>query len=174
MDNHILHLIIADMWSTMYAAEGCGLAAPQIGIALRIFVIDSRQAFADMQDESRQVYFDDNKGIHEVFINPVITILSERTWKREEACLSIPGVQGDVTRPWSIRVDSVDEHFQPKTMTVSGLTARMILHEFDHINGVLFIDHLKPFTRRLIKRRLKRIAAGKQSTNYKMVFPEKS
>jgi peptide deformylase len=162
--------LIADMWDTLYGAAGCGLAAPQVGEALQLFLVDSKLVYNQMDPESRTVYFDDNIGIKAVFINAVITAVSERRWISDEACLSIPGLQYGAERPWSITIEYLDEYFQPHKRTFSGITARMILHEYEHTKGILFLDHLPDRKQRRISGKLDRISKGRVTVSYPMLF----
>ncbi len=166
-----LALLIGDMWDTLKEAEGCGLAAPQVGHAIRLFVIDSRPAYFEMEPESRLVYFDGDTGLSGVFINPTIIDTSARTWIRTEACLSLPGIQGEIVRHWSITLQYLDEHFKPHTRQISGMSARIIQHEYDHINGVLFTDRLSAFKRKWLHYRLRKIAKGKVKATYRLQRP---
>lgn len=165
--------LVGDMWETLYGAEGCGLAAPQIGKAIQLFLVDSKLVFNQMNPESRLVYFEDNHGVKEVFINAAITAASERRWISDEACLSIPGLQYSTERPWSITVEYVDEFFKPHKRTFSGITARMILHEYEHTQGVLYIDHLKSSKNRRLNGKLEKIRKGLVKPAYPMHFPGK-
>lgn len=164
-----LHQLITLMWTTMYAANGSGLAANQVGVNARIFVVDSRLAFASMPVESRPVYFPDNSGIKEVFINAQIIGYSERNWSYEEGCLSIPGVHANVKRPWAVEIQYVNQQLQPQHRVFQGLSARMILHEYDHIQGALLTDHMKRLRLRLLQSKLKRISRGKVKTSYALL-----
>jgi peptide deformylase len=166
--------LIADMWDTLYGAAGCGLAAPQVGESLQLFLVDSKVLYSQMHPESRLVYFEDNSGIKAVFINAVITAYSERRWISEEACLSIPGLQYSVERPWSITIEYRDEYFQPHKRIFSGITARMILHEYEHTNGVLYLDHLPQRKQRRIAGKLDRISSGRVKVAYPMQFISES
>ncbi|MET0461977.1 MAG: peptide deformylase [Chitinophagaceae bacterium] len=162
--------LIADMWDTLYGAAGCGLAAPQVGASLQLFLVDSKVLYEQMHPESRLVYFEDNSWIKAVFINAVITAYSERRWISEEACLSIPGLQYSVERPWSVTIEYRDEYFQPHKRTFSGITARMILHEYEHTNGVLYIDHLPLRKQQRLAGKLDRISRGRIRADYPMSF----
>jgi len=163
-----LPALISNMWETMYAANGSGLAANQVGADARLFVVDSRPAFDNMRAESRTVYFPDDNGIREVFINACITGYSSRQWEYEEGCLSIPGVHTNVSRAWSINIEYLDQQLEPQTRVFQGLTARMILHEYDHLEGVLLTDYIKPWRLKLLQYKLKRISEGKVKTVYAM------
>jgi peptide deformylase len=165
--------LINDMWETLYGAEGCGLAAPQIGKPIQLFLVDSKLIFNQMNPESRLVYFEDNNGIREVFINATVTASSERQWISDEACLSIPGLQYSTERPWSITIEYLDEFFKRHKQTFSGITARMILHEYEHTRGVLYIDHLKSSRHRRLNSKLEKIRKGLVKSTYPMQFPGK-
>ncbi|HEY8388549.1 MAG TPA: peptide deformylase, partial [Parasegetibacter sp.] len=161
-----------DMWETMYASHGVGLAAPQINKPIRVFVLDSAQVFESQEDEEKDE-FPDAPGIKQVFINPHIIDLTGDEWSYEEGCLSIPKIREDVYRPESVTVEYLDENFKPHTKTFNGLTARILQHEYDHLEGKLFIDYLKPLKKTLIKRKLDDISKGKVKVDYKMTFPQK-
>ncbi|MBO9659360.1 MAG: peptide deformylase [Chitinophagaceae bacterium] len=162
--------LIEDMWDTLYGAAGCGLAAPQIGKSWQLFLVDSKIVYDQMNPESRVVYFEDNIGVKAVFVNAVITAVSERRWISDEACLSIPGLQYSAERPWSITVEYRDEYFQPHKRTFSGITARMILHEYEHTKGILFVDHLPERKQRRIAGKLDKISRGRVKVSYPMSF----
>lgn len=162
--------LMEDMWETMYASSGVGLAAPQINRDIRLFVVDTAQMFANMSEADKEEYPDD-PGIKAVFINAHIVELEGEEWPYNEGCLSIPKVREDVMRPESVTLEYVNENFEPQTQTFEGLTARVILHEYDHIEGKLFIDHLSPLKRKLLKGKLTDITKGKISVDYKMSFP---
>lgn len=162
--------LLEDMWETMYASNGVGLAAPQVNREIRLFVVDSTQIFQGMDaGESRQ--YNDAPGIRKVFINAHITDLGGEDWCYNEGCLSIPKIREDVFRKETVTLRYVDEQFQPHTETFSGITARVILHEYDHIEGKLFIDYLKPLKRKLLKGKLDDISKGKVKVDYKMNLP---
>lgn len=161
--------LIADMWETMYASNGVGLAAPQINKPIRLFVLDSAQVFASQQ-ENDQDEFPDAPGVKQVFINAHIKELDGDEWPYEEGCLSIPKIREDIYRPETVTVEYLDENFQPRVSTYNGLTARILQHEYDHLDGKLFIDHLKPLKRTLLKRKLDDISRGKIKVDYKMSF----
>lgn len=162
--------LIEDMWETMYASSGVGIAAPQVNKSIRLFVVDSAQIF-EAQDEDEKDEFPDAPGIKKVFINARIVDTAGEEWKYNEGCLSIPKVREDVFRPEEITIEYVDEQFKPHRETYSGLSARIIQHEYDHIEGKLFIDHLKPLKRKLIKGKLDDISKGKVRVDYRMLFP---
>ena len=166
-----LEKLIADMWETMYNSNGVGLAAPQINVPIRLFVMDSEQIFLNQEEDEKDDY-PDTPGYKGVFINAHITKLNGEQWSYNEGCLSIPKIREDVYRNEEVTLEFVDEHFQPHTKTFNGITARIILHEYDHIERKLFIDHIKPLKRKLMKRKLDDITKGKVSVDYRMVFPK--
>ncbi|RAJ81961.1 peptide deformylase [Chitinophaga dinghuensis] len=130
------------MWDSMYAAHGCGLAAPQVNIPIRLFVADSISTWQQVRGAERLEQFPDNKGIREVFINPEIIYQSDTTATDLEGCLSIPGKSGQVVRPWQITIRYLDARFREQEKTYAGFTARMIQHEMDHLDGILYIDKM--------------------------------
>lgn len=166
-----LQKLIADMWETMYHSSGVGLAAPQINKEIRLFVMDSKQVFENMEAEDKDKYTD-APGVKQVFINAYIKQLDGEDWAYNEGCLSIPNIREDVMRSEEVTLEYVDEDFKPHTTTFNGLTARIILHEYDHIEGKLFIDHIKPLKRKLMKRKLDDITKGKIKVDYRMLFPK--
>jgi peptide deformylase len=166
-----LEKLIADMWETMYNSNGVGLAAPQINKDLRLFVIDSNQIFENLEDDEQGLY-PDGPGYKGVFINAYVTKIDGKEWSYNEGCLSIPKIREDVLRGENVTINYLDENFQPLTKTFNGITARVILHEYDHIEGKLFIDHIKPLKRTLLKGKLMDISKGKISVDYRMVFPK--
>ena len=163
---------IADMWDTMYQSNGVGLAAPQVNRPIRIFVLDSSQVFENMKEDDDKEEYPDAPGLKQVFINPHIVTEQGEEWCYNEGCLSIPKIREDVYRAEEVTLDYVDEQFVAHQRTFSGITARIILHEYDHLDGKLFIDHLKPLKRKLLKRKLDDITKGKIKTDYRMVFPK--
>ena len=164
-----LPAFIADMWETMYASNGVGLAAPQVGKPKRIFVIDAAP-FADDEnlDPAEQKALADFK---KVFINPILLSETGEAWPFNEGCLSIPNIREDVMRPDQLRIRYTDTDFKEKEETYSGLAARVIQHEYDHIEGVLFTDRLSSLKKRLLKGKLSQIAKGKVDVDYVMRFP---
>lgn len=155
--------LIEDMFETMYNSDGVGLAAPQVGKLLRIFVAD-----ADPMTEEEE------EGFGPVaMINPEIVFTSDVQVEMEEGCLSIPGVNAPVKRPEAIRVKYRDQEFKPQTLEVDGWLARVIQHEYDHLDGILFLDHLSMFKRKLLGGKLKEIAEGRKETEYPLV-PKKA
>lgn len=163
-----LDKLIEDMWETMYASNGVGLAAPQINKAIRLFVIDSAQIFSNRDDE--ELGYADEPGIKKVFINAYIKELEGEEWTYNEGCLSIPKIREDVKRPEEVVLEYMDENFEEHTETFVGLTARIIQHEYDHIQGKLFIDYLKPLRRRMLQGKLNDITKGKIRMDYKMMY----
>lgn len=156
-----LQVLIANMWETMYAAHGVGLAAPQIGLSIRLFVIDS----SPMMDDGKE-----SEGIKRVFINAHKVEENGTPWSFEEGCLSIPDIRGDVERPPVVRLRYMDENFVQHEEVFTGLNARVIQHEYDHIDGVLFVERLKPLKKRLVQRRLENIRRGNVDSDYRMKF----
>lgn len=164
-----LDKLIADMWETMYASNGVGLAAPQINRDIRLFVVDSTTIFENLEDEEKGKY-PDEPGIKKVFINAHISELAGNEWSYNEGCLSIPRIREDVTRPQAVTLNYMDENFNPHTETFTGITSRVIQHEYDHTEGKLFIDYMKPLRRKLLLGKLNDISRGKIKTDYKMSF----
>jgi len=162
--------IIANMWETQYNASGVGIAAPQVGLSIRLFVIDA-SPFADDDDlsEDEQAVLSDFKR---VFINPKIVEESGEEWAFNEGCLSIPDVREDVFRKEKVVIEYVDENWKKQTEILTGLAARVVQHEYDHIEGVLFTDKLSTLKKRLIKGKLANITKGKVSVDYRMKFPQ--
>lgn len=161
--------LIEDMWETMYASNGVGLAAPQVNKNIRLFVVDSTTIF-EHQDEEDKGKYADEPGVKKVFINAKITARGGKDWSYNEGCLSIPRIREDVIRPESVTIEYLDENFEPHTDTFVGITSRVIQHEYDHIEGKLFIDYMKPLRRKLLLSKLNDISKGKIKTDYKMSF----
>lgn len=166
-----LEKLIEDMWETMYESNGVGLAAPQINRDIRLFVMDSIQIFENLEEDELDLY-PDGPGIKQVFINAHIDALDGEEWAYNEGCLSIPKIREDVYRSESVTLSFLDENFQPQTKTFNGITARVILHEYDHIEGKLFIDYIKPLRKKLLQGKLNDINKGKIKVDYKMIFPK--
>lgn len=166
-----LDKLIADMWETMYASNGVGLAAPQINRPIRLFVVDSSQIFTNLEDEEEGLY-PDEPGLKQVFINARIKSLEGEPWSYKEGCLSIPRVREDVLREEKVILEYFDEFFVKHLKTFNGITARVILHEYDHIEGKLFIDRISLLKRKLLKKRLDEITKGKIRMDYKMLYPK--
>ncbi|SDS42155.1 peptide deformylase [Gillisia sp. Hel1_33_143] len=161
--------LINNMWDTMYNAYGVGLAAPQVGLPVRMFMIDPAP-FAD-DEEMDEEEVTQLKNLRKTFINPQIVEEEGEEWAFNEGCLSIPDVREDVFRKPKITIEYMDENFEPKRETYDGLAARVIQHEYDHIEGILFTDKLSSLKKRLIKGKLSNIAKGKVHADYKMRFP---
>lgn len=168
-DYNKLNELIANMWETMYQANGVGLAAPQVGLNIRLFIVDATP-FADDPEYAQEEGIKDFK---KVFINAQILEESGERRAFNEGCLSIPEIREDVTRYERIRIKWVDEHFQEHIGEFDGIRARIIQHEYDHIEGILFTDRLSPLRKRLIKGKLDDILKGKVSCNYKIRFYNK-
>ena len=169
-----LKKLIEDMWETMYASNGVGLAAPQINKDIRLFVIDSAQIFANMdEEEKKEDNYPDDPGVKQVFINAHIVEEGGDDWAYNEGCLSIPKIREDIKRAEEVTLEYQDENFQKHRSTFKGITGRIILHEYDHIDGKLFIDHISPLKRKLLKRKLDDISKGAVKVDYRMLFPKK-
>jgi peptide deformylase len=166
-----LSKLIDDMWETLYASAGVGLAAPQVNKDVRLFVVDSEQIFRQMREDKDQNNYPDTPGIKQVFMNAQIKELDGFQWTYNEGCLSIPKIREDIKRQSVVTIEYLDENFQHHMRTFQGLTARIILHEYDHIEGKLFIDHITPLKRKLLKGKLTDITKGKIKVDYKMMFP---
>ncbi len=164
-----LSKFIDNMWETLYASNGVGLAAPQVNRDIRLFLVDSAQIFNNLDEEDEGKY-SDAPGIKKVFINAHMKTLNGKEWQYNEGCLSIPKIREDVIRPENIVLEYVDENFQQYTHTFHGITARIIQHEYDHIEGKLFIDYLKPLKRKMLQGKLSDISKGRIKVDYKMVF----
>lgn len=162
--------LIEDMWETMYASSGVGLAAPQVNRDIRLFVVDTLQMFQNMDEEDKEA-FPGDEGIKAVFINAHIEELDGEEWQYNEGCLSIPKIREDIYRQETVTLRYQDEQFTEHIKTFDGLSARVILHEYDHIEGKLFIDHISALKRKLMKGRLNDISKGKIQVDYKMMFP---
>lgn len=156
-----LRVLIEDMFETMYNSHGVGLAAPQIGKSIQLFVIDADTMTEELDDE-------EDVGA-KVFINPQILKTDGEVMKMEEGCLSIPDVRDEVSRHDRITIKYRDRHFEEKTEEFSGWVSRVIQHEYDHLKGVLFLDHLSAFRRRFHRFTLKKIDTGKMETEYPVV-----
>lgn len=165
-----LDVLINNMYETMYNAYGVGLAAPQVGLSVRLFVIDT-SPFAEDEDlsEEQRAFLSDLK---KVFINPKIIEETGEEWNFNEGCLSIPDVREDITRCERIKIEYFDAQFNKKVEEYDGLAARVIQHEYDHIEGILFTDKLSSLKKRLLKSKLGNISKGKINIDYKMKFPD--
>lgn len=163
-----LNELIANMYETMYGAYGVGLAAPQIGLAIRLFLVDTHPFAEDdslTKEEQNQL-----KTFKKTFINPIIIEETGEAWTFNEGCLSIPDVREDVSRQPKIKIQYQDENFEEHTEEFDGLIARVIQHEYDHIEGILFTDKLSSFKKRVLKGKLQNISKGKIKVDYKMRF----
>ena len=165
-----LDKFIEDMWETMYGSNGVGLAAPQVNKNIRLFVMDTVQMFNNMEEEEKDTY-PDAPGVKAVFINAHLVELEGEEWPYNEGCLSIPKIREDIYRHETVTIQFRDEDFGSQIQTFTGLSARVLLHEYDHIEGKLFIDHLPALKRKLMKGRLADITKGKVDVDYKMLFP---
>ncbi|AHM61827.1 peptide deformylase [Flammeovirgaceae bacterium 311] len=153
--------LAADMFETMYAASGVGLAAPQIGKSIRMFVVDGEPMDEELKDFKK------------VFINPEILDEEGEEWAFEEGCLSIPGIRADVFRPEKVRIRYFDEDWNEHEEVYEGVAARIIQHEYDHIEGVLFTDYLTGLKKRLLQSKLQNISKGQVKTDYRIQIPKK-
>lgn len=154
--------LIQNMFETMYAASGIGLAAPQIGESLRLFIVDANPIKDD---------YPELEGFKKIFINPYITEDSENNETMEEGCLSIPLIREVIERPAEITLEYYDENWSFHTEKFSGMAARIIQHEYDHIEGILFVDRISTIRRTLLSRKLKDISTGNVKVDYPMIFP---
>lgn len=167
-----LDVLLENMYETMYGAYGVGLAAPQIGLPIRIFLVDT-EPFAEDESFSLEEQ-EELKNFKKTFINAQILEEEGDEWAFNEGCLSIPDVREDVFRQPKIKIQYQDENFETHVEEYDGLIARVIQHEYDHIEGILFTDKLSSFKKRLIKGRLTNISKGKIKIDYKMRFPAMS
>ena len=163
--------LIDDMFETMYEASGVGLAAPQIGQSIRMFIVDGTPFAEEDDEESPDPRAAGLFGFKKVFINPIIEEESGEEWAFSEGCLSIPDIREDVYRKERILVSYYDEKWNLKEETFEGFAARIIQHEYDHIEGVLFTDRISPLKKRLLTKRLSNISKGEIKVNYRMKFP---
>ena len=166
-----LNELISNMWDTMYAAKGVGLAAPQIGLSIRLFVIDATPFLDDENMDDFEL--NSIKNFKKVFINPKIIEENGNLWEFNEGCLSIPEIREDVSRRSKIKIEYFDENFQSHKQELSGLAARVVQHEYDHIEGILFTDHISSLKKRLIKGKLNNISSGSIKVDYEMKFNNK-
>jgi len=166
-----LEELISNMRETMKNARGVGLAAPQIGAAIRLFLVDTSPFSEDdeLSEEEREIL----KNFNKIFINPKILSEEGNDWAFNEGCLSIPNINEDVLRKDTLTIEYLDENFKKHVETINGLVARVVQHEFDHIEGVLFTDKLSSLKKRLLKKKLENISKGKIEVDYKMSFPKK-
>ncbi len=162
-----LQELISNMFETMYNASGVGLAAPQVGKSIRLFVVDTSRYVEEGVEDKEEL-----RKFRKVLINPEIFEENGNEWPFNEGCLSIPDIREDVERTEKIRIRYLDQYFTEHEEVYGSLKARVIQHEYDHIEGILFIDYLSPLRKRVLKTKLNSIAMGKVSVNYKMKFPE--
>lgn len=161
--------LVKNMFETMYQASGVGLAAPQVGKSVRLFIVDT-SPFINDEDDDDEFTAEEKKELSSfkrVFINPIILEEKGENWKFNEGCLSIPKIREDVIRPSEITIQYLDENFQPHTDTFKGIIARVIQHEYDHLEGILFPDRISPFKRKLIQGKLNDISKGLITPDYK-------
>jgi peptide deformylase len=161
-----LDQLTADMFETMRASDGIGLAAPQVGKSLRIFVVDTTPIAEDKGEPGL-------KDFKKAFINPLILEEWGEPWSFEEGCLSLPNIREEVLRPTHVRIEYYDENWNLKEEVYDGIRARVIQHEYDHLDGKLFVDKINPIRRKLIAPRLSAISRGKADCDYQMVYPKK-
>lgn len=164
--------LLSDMFETMYSSQGVGLAAPQVGKGIRLFIVDAAPFAEDEpenEEEAKQIEI--LKNFKKVFINPIIEDEEGKPWSFSEGCLSIPNIKEEVSRKSIVKISYFDENWQYHEDKFGGIAARIIQHEYDHIEGKLFIDHLNPLKKRLLKKKLEDIAKGKVNVNYRMKFP---
>lgn len=161
-----LDQLIDDMFETMVASEGVGLAAPQVGKAARLFIVDATR-MEDMDDEP------DLKDFKKVFINPYITEEWGDKWSFSEGCLSIPNIREDVSRPSYVKMEYYDRDWNFHEEEYEGVKARIIQHEYDHLDGRLFVDRINPLRKKLIGQKLKAISRGRVDCDYKIIYPNK-
>lgn len=173
IDEHYdgLQTLIDNMFETMYNASGVGLAAPQIGKSIRLFIIDASPFADDEEGESQDPKAKGTKGLKKVFINPIIEEEEGHEWPFEEGCLSIPTIREDVQRKEKIIITYYDENFEFHEDAYEGYAARVIQHEYDHIDGILFTDHLSALKKRLLTKKLSNISKGDVKIHYRMKFP---
>lgn len=164
-----LQQLLTDMQETMINAQGVGLAAPQIGKAIRLFIVDTSPFGNDEELDAKERDFLTN--FKKVFINAQILNEDGDEWAFNEGCLSIPDIREDVFRPERVTIEYFDENFNKHTDVLDGLAARVVQHEYDHIEGILFTDKISSLKKRLIKKRLENISKGKIKTDYRMRFP---
>ena len=165
-----LKKLISNMFETMYNAKGVGLAAPQIGLSIRLFIVDG-SPFAEDEGADKDPKSKNIESFKKVFINPIIESESGKEWSFGEGCLSIPNIREDVFRKEKILISYYDENWKLKEETYDGYAARIIQHEYDHVEGILFTDHLSSLKKKLLKKRLNNISKGNTDVSYKMKFP---
>jgi peptide deformylase len=156
--------LIANMYETMYHADGVGLAAPQVGLSIRLFIVDASPAASEEEPELAD--------FKKVFINPVVIEKSGEPWSFEEGCLSLPNIHEEVLREEEVIISYFDENWEQKTEKYNGYPARIILHEYDHLDGHLFIDYISPLRRKLLKSKLAAISKGTAKIAYRVRLPK--
>jgi len=166
-----LDKLIEDMWQTLYNSNGVGLAAPQINKPIRLFVVDSVQIVEGFEEEDK-IDYPNEEPIKEVFINAHRISDDGEMWPYNEGCLSIPKIREDVMRPERVKLRYLNEKFEAQEKEFFGITARVIMHEYDHIDGKLFIDYLPPLKKKLLKKKLSDISKGKVKVDYKLLLPK--
>ena len=162
--------LINNLWQTLERSGGVGLAAPQINKGLSVFLVNSTLMYNNLSIEQRKEQFSGDKGIEETFINAKIIAESKEEWSDYEGCLSIPGIAEPVNRSWDVIIEYLNKDFQLKRTQYSGYTAKVIQHEYDHTNGVLFIDHLSALNKKLLNNKLKQIINGKIDVEYPIQY----
>lgn len=165
-----LKKLIDDMYETMYQASGVGLAAPQIGLGIRLFIVDGTSFAEDAETDPKARGMEDFK---KVFINPIIEEEEGEKWGFTEGCLSIPTIREEVFRKEEVTISYYDENWNLKEETFDGYRARIVQHEYDHLEGILFTDHLSPLKKRLLTKKLQNISKGDVEADYRMKFPLK-
>ncbi len=168
-----LETLIEHLFETMYAASGIGLAAPQVGHSIRIFIVDTIPVLKNLDKEDPDHDFKGEAGLKEVFINAKLIEKGGEEWRYNEGCLSIPKIREDIVRTDEVTLEYEDQYFNKQRTLFSGLAGRVIQHEYDHIEGILFTDHLTPLKKRLLKKKMENISKGLVDVDYKMKFPQK-
>lgn len=168
-----LDKLIANMFETMYEANGVGLAAPQIDKSIRLFIVDASPFAEVAEDEEPDPMAEGLEGFKKIFINPIIEEEEGEEWGFNEGCLSIPNIREEVLRKPNIKISYFDENWEFHEEEYDGYAARIIQHEYDHVDGVLFTDHLSPLKKRLLKKKLTNISKGETDVKYRMKFPVK-
>jgi peptide deformylase len=161
-----LHELIENMYETMYHSDGVGLAAPQVGLSLRLFIADATPVATKEEPELAD--------FKKIFINPEILSTSGKPWSFEEGCLSLPNIHEEVIRDEEVVIKYVDENWVEKTEKYNGYPARIIQHEYDHLEGILFVDHISQLRKRLLRGKLTAISKGKANVSYKIKVPKKA
>ncbi len=158
--------LVEDLFETMHASDGVGLAAPQVGKSLRIFVVDTTPMAENAEEPELREF-------RKVFINPVIIEEFDEPWSFEEGCLSLPQIREEVVRPGKVRIEYYNENWELKEEVYSGVRARVIQHEYDHLDGKLFVDRISPIRRKLLAPRLNAISRGRVESEYRIIYPKK-